>query len=90
MSRVLRRLEKLEARLTDRSHLTPHSQEWFDYWRERLDRCFNDGDDNAIAGMPLEFYRAMVELAVKEDEAERARQKHDSVATDAELRSAPP
>ena len=48
MSRVLRRLEKLEARLTDRSHLTPHSQEWFDYWRERLDRCFVDGDDNAI------------------------------------------
>ncbi|MGO9259537.1 MAG: hypothetical protein ACLQU1_24980 [Bryobacteraceae bacterium] len=74
MSRVLRRLEKLEARLTDRSHLTPHSQEWFDYWRERLDRCLVDGDDKALAGMPVEFYRAMTELAVKEEEAERARQ----------------
>jgi|HubBroStandDraft_1064217.scaffolds.fasta_scaffold2055161_1 hypothetical protein len=78
MSRVLRRLEKLEATLTERSHLTPHSQEWFDYWRERLDRCFKDGDDQAIAGMPIEFYRVMVGLAVKvkEEEAERARHAH--------------
>jgi hypothetical protein len=62
--------------LTDRSHLTPHSQEWFDYWRDRLDRCFVGGDDQAIAGMPIEFYRVMVGLAVKvkEEEAERARQ----------------
>ena len=79
LASVQRRLEKLEGRWTDRSHLVPNSPEWFSYWQERLDRCFNDGDDKALIGMPLEFYRAMVELAEKEEESERARQKDDSV-----------
>ena len=32
MSNLLRRLQKLEARLTDRSGLVPNAQGWLEYW----------------------------------------------------------
>ena len=41
MSRLDGRLRKLEARLTDRSRLTPHTPQWFDYWMARLDKLVN-------------------------------------------------
>ena len=70
--------------------MPPESATILYYWQERLDRCFNDGDDKALIGMPLEFYRAMVELAEKEEEAERARQKDDSVVAGLEFTGAKP
>jgi hypothetical protein len=36
MSRLQGRLRKLEACLTDRSGLVPHTQEWVDYWTTRM------------------------------------------------------
>ena len=43
MSRLERRLRKLEARLTDCSGLIPHTQEWLDYWTTRMDKLI-DGE----------------------------------------------
>ena len=46
MPRLLTRLRKLEAQLTDRSGLVPHTKPWSDYWSPRIDEL--------IAGEPLD------------------------------------
>jgi hypothetical protein len=46
MSNLLRRLRKLEAQLTDRSGLVPHTNPWWDFWTPRI--------ENLIAGEPLD------------------------------------
>jgi len=38
MSRLLTRLRKLEAQLTDRSGLVPHTKPWSDYRSPRIDK----------------------------------------------------
>ena len=53
MSNVLRRLCKLEARLSDRSGSAPHSKAWLAHWEERLDQFLTKGDSSALNGMPL-------------------------------------
>jgi hypothetical protein len=66
MPNILRRLQKLEARVTDHgSGYLPHSEAWFDYWAERLER-FMAGDDTAVNGMPLAFVDAMLARADRE------------------------
>jgi len=47
MSRLLTRLRKLEAQLTDRSGLVPHTKPWLEYWSPRIDQL--------IAGEPLDL-----------------------------------
>ena len=37
MSNLLRRLRKLEAQLTDRNGLVPHTKPWRDYWSPRIE-----------------------------------------------------
>jgi hypothetical protein len=37
MSRLLTRLRKLEAQITDRSGLVPHTKSWSDYWDPRIE-----------------------------------------------------
>jgi hypothetical protein len=61
MSRLERRPRKLEARLTDRSRLMPHTQPWFDYWAERLDKVING--EKLDEKIPLEFMDAMMAQA---------------------------
>jgi hypothetical protein len=34
-------LRKLEARLTDRTGLVPHTQAWVDYWMARMEKLVN-------------------------------------------------
>ena len=46
MPRILTRLRKLEAQLTDRSGLVPHTSPWWDYWTPRTEML--------IAGEPLD------------------------------------
>ena len=46
MPRLLTRLRKLEAQLTDRSGLVPHTKPRSDYWSPRIDEL--------IAGEPLD------------------------------------
>jgi hypothetical protein len=53
MSNVLRRLQKLEARLTDGSGFAPHSEAWLEYWKEKLDRFLTKRDASALHGMPI-------------------------------------
>ena len=61
MARLERRLRKLEARLTDRSRLVPHTPQWFDYWTERLDKLM-DGEQ-VDEKMPVEFLDALMTRA---------------------------
>ena len=57
MSRLSRRLEKLEVQLTDVSCLAPHTPEWLAYWERRVDRILSDEDSGLI---PLEVVDAIV------------------------------
>jgi hypothetical protein len=38
MPSLLRRLQKLESLITDRSGCAPHSTAWLEYWKDKLDR----------------------------------------------------
>ena len=70
MSNVLRRLKKLEARVTDRSGLVPHSEAWFNYWAARYDRFLATGDGDALQGITLAWHDEMMARADRES-AER-------------------
>ncbi len=54
MSNLLRRLRKLEARLTDKSGF------WLRYWNDQLDIFLTRGDASAINGMTLEVVDAII------------------------------
>ena len=58
MGRLESRLRKLEARLTDRSRLVPHTEPWLDYWRERLDKLING--DELEEKFPVEFCDVLI------------------------------
>jgi len=60
MSRILQRLRKLEAQITDHSGYVPHSEAWFDSWAERYDRFLATGDGDALEGMTLDFVDEMI------------------------------
>jgi hypothetical protein len=70
MSRLERRLRKLEAQMTDRSGLVPHSQQWLDYWTARLDNLMNGepGDEK----LPVAFLDVLIAQA---DAADRQTQR---------------
>jgi hypothetical protein len=61
MARSERRLRRLEARLTDRSRLIPHTQQWLDYWTVRLDKLTNG--EPVDEKMPVEFLDALISRA---------------------------
>jgi hypothetical protein len=61
MARLERRLRKLEARLTDRSRLVPHTQQWFEYWTATLDHLM---DGQALEEkIPIDFLDALIAYA---------------------------
>jgi len=49
MSKLQRRLKKLESLLTDDAGLVPGSPQWLAYWTERADKILN-GDDEVKGG----------------------------------------
>lgn len=57
MTNVLRRLQKVERQLTDRSGFVPHSQQWLEYWAQRLDGIVTGTDGGPI---PLQAFRAVI------------------------------
>ena len=44
MRNLVRRLQKLEERLTDATGLVPHSEAWFEYWEDKFVSSM-DGED---------------------------------------------
>jgi hypothetical protein len=60
-----RRLQKLEARLTDATGLVPHSEAWFAYYEDQCER-FAAGED--VRHIPL----AVIDRIIEEGAAERA------------------
>ena len=66
MSRILQRLRKLEAQLTDHSGLVPHSQAWFEHFAERYDRFLATGDGDWLNGITLAWIDDMLARADRE------------------------
>jgi hypothetical protein len=58
-SRVERRLQKLEAQLTDGSQLVPHTKRWLIYWTERLGKYMTRELETMNPLMPLEAWDAV-------------------------------
>jgi len=69
MSNLRRRLQKLEARLTDSSGLVPHSQAWRDYWFPRIDRIFSGQEPGPPGGVPLEVVHEFIAAGDEESSA---------------------
>lgn len=59
MSNLLRRLQKLEARLTDASGLKPNSPEWQAYWEKKLAEIANGHEPGKPGCIPLEVWDAL-------------------------------
>jgi hypothetical protein len=81
MPKLLQRIRKLEARLTDASRLVPHSIEWYAYW----ERIFTDWTDALLLnpsagpakpfphGVALAIFDRIIADADAADAAENAR-----------------
>ena len=55
MSKLGRRLRKLEVKLTDGSGFVPNSQRWHEYWKKRIPQIL-DGELNEK--IPIDAVRA--------------------------------
>ena len=60
MSNLLRRVRRLETRLTDLSGLAPHSEAWLDYWERRIGRLLGGEAQGDTGRIPLEAIDAIV------------------------------
>lgn len=69
MRNLVRRLQKLEAGRFDATGLVPHSEAWFAYWEDKLDRSLG-GEAVDMRGFTLAVIDRIVEQA---DRAEQAR-----------------
>ena len=58
MALLQTRIRKLEMRLADHSRLIIHSQGWFDYWHERLERVI--AGEDVKEQLPLAFIDALL------------------------------
>ena len=63
MSNLQRRLQKLEAHLTDDAGLVPGSPRWWAYWNERLHKFIAKDDDVKDCKIPLEVIRTYIQAA---------------------------
>lgn len=60
-SRIEKRLQKLEAVLTDASRLVPHSQKWIEYWDRQFYLYITGQDPEAIRQCPVDAFRAVMQ-----------------------------
>ena len=67
MKAIDRRLRQLETRLTDLTGLAPHSEPWFAYWEEIIDRYLAGEQPEHRGRIPLEVVDRMIERAEKEE-----------------------
>lgn len=65
MSNILRRLQKLEALLTDASGLKPNSQEWQAYWEQKLERIARGDEPGKPGCVPLEAWDALTDADLR-------------------------
>jgi len=56
---IERRLQKLEALLSDGSGLRPDSPEWLDYWAQRVSRILTGEESGEPGCIPLEVWDAI-------------------------------
>ena len=70
MSKLLKRIQQLETQFKDTHGLIPHTEEWFEYWCDRLYRAVwkKEGD---LSGMTLEFIRELIARGAKQSQCER-------------------
>jgi hypothetical protein len=66
MSKLHRRLKKLEALITDEAGLVSGSQKWMDYWTERVDKILAGDDEVKGCQIPLEVWDAIMQRADSE------------------------
>ena len=83
-SRVERRLQKLEAELTDDSRAVPHTYRWLLYWTEQIGKYMSGEREPVAPFIPLEAFRAVMKVGgiarfeLEDLEAQKARAKrHD-------------
>ncbi len=58
-SRIEKRLQNLEASLTDASRLVPHSQKWIEYWDRQFYLYMTGQDPEAIRHSPVDAFCAV-------------------------------
>ena len=68
--RLDRRLRRLEAKRFDASGLVPHSEAWFAYWTDIVDRSLR-GEPVDCTGITIAVFDRFVEAADRAEEAER-------------------
>ena len=66
MSNLLRRVRKLETRLTDLSGLVPHTEAWLDYWGHRIGQLLDGAGQRETGRIPLEAIDALVAAGAAE------------------------
>ena len=66
MPNLLRRLRRLEARLTDSSGLVPQSEKWLAYWAHRIERLLGGEAPGETGRIPLEAVDALVAASAAE------------------------
>lgn len=67
MRNLLRRIQKLESRLTGTTGLAPYSEPWYAYWENILE-CWMAGENPVYAGtLPLAVVDRMIERADSAD-----------------------
>jgi hypothetical protein len=65
MRNLVRRLERLEARLTDGSGCVPYSAEWLTYWTRQAERLL--AGEN-VTKPPIAFFDALLALSGQDTE----------------------
>ena len=70
MSNLVRRVRKLETRLTDFTGIVTHSREWFAFWEERIGQIAA-GEGPSFAGrILLEVIDSIIAAAEDERQAQ--------------------
>ena len=59
-SRVERRLQRLEAVLTDDSRVVPHTHKWLLYWTQQIGKYMSEERKPVAPFIPLEAFRAVM------------------------------
>lgn len=67
MPKLLQRVRRLEAQLTDPSGLAPHSAAWFESWEDILERLMAGEDPTYPGRFPLAVTDRIIERADRED-----------------------
>ncbi len=60
MSSLRRRLQRLEAQLTDYTGLVPYTKQWLDYWLATYERLASGQEEGEPGSIPLAAWRAAV------------------------------